>query len=119
MHADEIVTTVMDRWRAGIDADDPRAVAAAFTNDAVFQGMRPYGVGRAEVAAYYAAQPAGMSVTFRVLESRSLADDVVTGYLAAAFAFVDRDAVELFVGVVLARLGDEWLVAQYQAAQFD
>ena len=34
----------MDRWKAGVDAHEPAAVAACFTEDAVFQGMRPYSV---------------------------------------------------------------------------
>lgn len=107
----------MDEWRAGIDAHDPDRVAATFTPDAVFQGLRPYGVGRDAVRDYYESQPAGMAVSYRVLESRSLADDVVTGYLRATFTFVGGDALDLNVGVVLARLGDEWLVAQYQASR--
>jgi uncharacterized protein (TIGR02246 family) len=116
MSAEHVVREVMDRWRRGIDAHEPEAVAAVFTEDAVFQGLRPYSIGRQGVAAYYDSQPAGMTVTYRVLESRSVAADVVTGYLAATFAFVDRDPMELAIGVVLVQGGDEWLVAQYQAA---
>ena len=116
MTAEHIVRAVMDRWQRGIDAHDPDAVAAAFTEDAVFQGLRPHSVGRAGVSAYYDSQPAGMTVTYRVLESRLLAADVVTGYLTATFAYVDRPAVELRIGVVLTRQGDGWLLAQYQAS---
>lgn len=116
MTADQIVRDVMDRWRDGIDARVPDAVAAVFTDDAVFQGLRPHSVGRPGVAAYYDSQPAGMTVTYRVLESRRLTDDVVTGYLAATFAFVDREALELNLGVTLTRRAEGWLVAQYQAS---
>ncbi len=76
----------MDEWKAGIDAHDPGRVAAVFTEDAVFQGLRPYGVGRDAVADYYDSQPVGMTVTYRILESRRPADDVVLGYLAATSA---------------------------------
>ncbi len=65
---------------------------------------------------YYDSQPAGMTVTYRILESRSPADDVVLGYLAATFAYLDRASVELAIGVVLTRRGDRWQVAQYQAS---
>jgi uncharacterized protein (TIGR02246 family) len=116
MSAEHVVREVMDRWRSGIDAHEPDSVAAAFTEDAVFQGLRPYSVGRSGVATYYDSQPAGMTVTYRILESRSVAADVVAAYLAATFAFVDREPVELAIGVVLVQRGDEWLVAQYQAA---
>ena len=117
MTAEQTVRQVMDRWQRGIDAHDPDAVAAVFTEDAVFQGLRPHTVGRDGVATYYASQPAGMTVTYRVLESQLLTDDVVTGYLSAVFAFVDRPAMELRIGVVLTQRADQWLVAQYQASE--
>jgi uncharacterized protein (TIGR02246 family) len=117
MDASRIVLDVMDEWKDGIDAHDPGRVATVFTEDVVFQGLRPYGVGRTAVADYYDSQPAGMTVTYRVLESRRLADDVVLGYLEATFEFVDRPALELFIGVTLVRTGDRWRVAQYQAAR--
>lgn len=115
MSAEQVVADVMDRWRAGIDTHEPDAVAAVFTEDAVFQGLRPYSVGRAGVAAYYDSQPAGMTVTYRVLETRSLTEGVVTAYLAATFEFIDRDPLDLRIGVVLTRRGEDWFVAQYQA----
>lgn len=119
MSAEEIVRFVMDRWRTGIDDRDPDAVAAVFAEDAVFQGLRPYSVGREGVAAYYESQPAGMTVTYRVLETRALATDIVTAYLAATFAFIDRKPLDLNLGVVLTRHAGDWLVAQYQASALD
>ncbi len=44
---------LLDQWAAGIAAHDPKAIAALFTEDAIFQGLHPYGVGRDAVAAYY------------------------------------------------------------------
>ena len=117
MDAEGIVTLAMDEWKAGIDAHDPDRVAAVFTQDAVFQGLRPYGVGRAVVSAYYDSQPTGMTVSYRVLESRTLTADAFIGYVRATFEFVDQDSLDLNVGVALTRVGDEWLVAQYQASR--
>lgn len=117
MNAPEVIATVMDEWRAGIDAHDPGRVASVFTDDAVFQGLRPYGVGRKVVFEYYDSQPHGMTVNYRILESRSPATDVVFGYLAAAFEFTDRPALELAIGVVLVRVDGGWRIAQYQASQ--
>jgi uncharacterized protein (TIGR02246 family) len=117
MDAEGIVTLAMDEWKAGIDAHDPDRVAAVFTQDAVFQGLRPYGVGRAVVSEYYESQPLGMTVSYRLLESRTLAADAVIGYVRATFEFVDQDSLDLNVGVALTRVGDEWLVAQYQASR--
>jgi uncharacterized protein (TIGR02246 family) len=117
MDAEEIVMVAMDEWKAGIDAHDPDRVAAVFTEDAVFQGLRPYGVGRTVVSAYYESQPSGMTVSYHVLESRTLATDAVIGYLRATFEFVDQPPLDLNLGVALTRAGDEWLVAQYQASR--
>lgn len=116
MDAAQVIADVMDEWQAGIDAHDPGRVAAAFTEDAVFQGLRPYGVGRNAVTDYYASQPTGMTVTYRALESRSAAEGVVIGYLAATFDYPDRPVVELTVSVVLTRDRGRWLVAQYHAS---
>ena len=85
---------MLDRGRPGIDAHEPDRVAAVFTEDAVFQGLRPYSVGRDGVRDYYESQPPGMTVTYRVLETRRPADDVVLGYVQADFAFADRTAVD-------------------------
>ena len=117
MDASHIVSGVMDQWQSAIDAHDPARVAAVYTADAVFQGLRPYGVGRDVVAAYYDSQPAGMTVIYRILESRSPADVVVLGYLAATFSYPDRPAVELTIGVALSHGGGRWQVAQYQASR--
>src|SRR5690349_15105613 len=117
MDAAQILGSVLDEWQAGIDTRDPGRVASAFAEDAVFQGLRPYGVGRDAVAEYYASQPEGMTVTYRILESRRLATDVVLGYLAATFRYPDRPAVELALGVVITRVGSRWQVTQYQASQ--
>lgn len=116
MDARQIVIDVMDEWQAAIEAHDPGRVASVFTEDAVFQGLRPYGVGRQAVANYYDSQPIGMTVTYRVLESRRVADDVTLGYLAATFSYPAKPSVELSVGVAVLRVGGRWQVAQYQAS---
>jgi uncharacterized protein (TIGR02246 family) len=111
-----ILREALNRWQAGIDAHDPQSVAAVFTDDAIFQGLRPFSVGPQGVFDYYDSQPAGMTVTYRILESRRLGDDATLGYVAAIFAFVDRDPVELRLGLVVTRTGDGWRIAYYQAS---
>jgi uncharacterized protein (TIGR02246 family) len=107
---------VLDQWKHGIDTHDPQSVAAVFTDDAIFQGLRPYSVGPQGVFTYYDSQPAGMTVDYRILETRRLGDDAALGYLAATFAFRDRESVELRLGVVVTRTGDGWRIAHYQAS---
>ncbi|MET8283420.1 SgcJ/EcaC family oxidoreductase [Micromonospora sp. NPDC005174] len=115
----EILRTVLDRWRSAVDAHEPDRVASVFTEDAVFQGLHPYSVGREGVAAYYAAQPLGMTAAYEIRETRRLADDVVLGYLEVEFGFTDRPALTVHLGVVVRRVGNVWLIGHYQVSRLD
>ncbi|AWT51496.1 MULTISPECIES: hypothetical protein [Mycolicibacterium] len=54
----DIVTDAMQRWKAGVDAHRPEQVAALFTEDSLFQGLRPDPTrGTAAITDYYAGQP--------------------------------------------------------------
>ncbi|MDG6101381.1 hypothetical protein Daura_40045 [Dactylosporangium aurantiacum] len=113
-----ILRGVLDRWRAGIGAHQPEAVAACFTTDAIFQGLHPYGVGRPAVAAYYAAQPLGLAADYRIMETRRFADDLVLGYLAVDFTFTDgRPPLAVSLGVLVRRVGDDWYINHYQVSR--
>lgn len=114
-----ILRDVMDRWKSGVDAHQPQDVAARFTEDAVFQGLRPYSVGREGIAAYYESQPLGLAADYRVLETRQLSEDVLFGYLDVDFSFTDRPTLEVTLGVVLRRIGGEWYIAHYQVSKLD
>ena len=116
---DDILRAVMGRWKAGIDTQQPEQVAAVFTEDAVFQGLHPYSVGRKGVADYYASQAAGMTVAYRILESRRPADDLAFGYLSADFSFPDRPTVSVYLGVLVSDCDDGWRIAFYQASRLD
>ena len=113
---DEVLRDVMDRWKAGIDTQAPAEVAAVFTTDAIFQGLHPYSVGRQGVADYYAGQAPGMTVTYTVLETRRLAENLVLGYLSADFSFPDRPTVSVYLGVVV-KNDDDWRIAFYEASR--
>lgn len=114
-----ILRGVLDRWKAAVDAHEPDRVADTFTEDAVFQGLHPYSVGRQGVADYYASQPLGMSAAYRVLESRRLSDDVVLGYLSVDFSFTDRPTLPVNLGVVLTRSRGEWYIGHYHVSRTD
>jgi uncharacterized protein (TIGR02246 family) len=113
---DDILSEVLDRWKAGIDTEQPDRVAEVFAQDAVFQGLRPYSVGRQGVHDYYASQRPGMTVAYRILERRTLADDLVLGYIAADFSFPDRPTVRTNLGVLARRDGSGWSITYYQAS---
>ncbi|MEY9947473.1 nuclear transport factor 2 family protein [Kitasatospora sp. GAS1066B] len=121
-----ILGDVLDRWKTAVDAHEPQRVARCFTEDAIFQGLHPYGVGRQGVADYYAAQPLGMTVTYRILETRRPADGLVLGYLSVEFSFTDvtgvtgvtdQPALDVWLSVLLTRAADGWLISHYQVSR--
>ncbi|GAA4605359.1 SgcJ/EcaC family oxidoreductase [Actinoallomurus liliacearum] len=114
---DEILRGVLDEWKAGVDAHEPQRVASHFTEDAIFQGLHPYSVGRQGVADYYESQPLGLSAAYRVLESRRLSDDLVLGYLAVDFSFTDRPTVNVHLSVLVKRIAEDWYVSHYQVSR--
>ncbi|MGW7418765.1 YybH family protein [Streptomyces sp. NPDC054813] len=114
-----ILSGVLDRWKAAVDAHQPERVAAQFTEDAVFQGLHPYSVGRQGVADYYDSQPLGMKAVYRVLETRRPADGVVLGYLAVEFSFTDRPPLDVKLSVLVTRAGDDWYISHYQVSRLD
>ncbi|MEU4338555.1 SgcJ/EcaC family oxidoreductase [Micromonospora lupini] len=115
----QILRDVLDRWRAAVDAHEPESVASAFTEDAIFQGLHPYSVGRDGVAAYYAAQPLGLTAAYEIRETRRLADDAVLGYLEVEFGFTDRPTLTVHLGVVVRRIDGDWLIGHYQVSRLD
>ncbi|HTU73871.1 MAG TPA: hypothetical protein VMG38_10170 [Trebonia sp.] len=112
-----ILRTVLDRWKSAVDRHEPEQVAAQFTTDAIFQGLHPYSVGRPGVAAYYDSQPLGMTAAYRILETRSLADDLVLGYLATDFSFTDRPVVSVYLSVLAKRTAEGWAISHYQVSR--
>ncbi|MFI1330836.1 YybH family protein [Streptomyces sp. NPDC020845] len=112
-----ILHDVLDRWKAGVDNHEPERIASLFTEDAIFQGLRPYSVGRRGVADYYASQPPGLSAAYRILESRRLSEDTALGYLTVDFSFTDRPTVSSNLLVLLKRSDADWLISHYQVSR--
>lgn len=108
---------VLDRWKAAVDAHEPERVAAVFTEEALFQGLHPYSVGRPGVAEYYASQPLGMTAEYKVLRTRRLADDLVLGYLSVDFAFADRPTITVYLGVLVKKEPSGWSIDHYQVSK--
>jgi uncharacterized protein (TIGR02246 family) len=108
--------SVIDKWKAAVDAHEPDQVAALFTEDAIFQGLHPYSVGREGIAEYYASQPLGLTADYTVLETRRLADDLVLGYLSVDFGFTDRPTLAVNLSVIVRRLDDAWSISHYQVS---
>ncbi|GGJ49415.1 YybH family protein [Streptomyces brasiliensis] len=114
-----ILRNVLDQWKAAVDRHEPRQAAAQFTEDAIFQGLHPYSVGRAGIAAYYDSQPVGLTAAYRILETRVPADNLVLGYLAVDFSFTDRPTVSVNLGVLVQRTEEGWFISHYQVSRLD
>jgi hypothetical protein len=114
---EEILRGVLDQWKAAVDAHQPQQVASYFTADAIFQGLRPYSLGRQGVADYYASQPLGLAAAYRILEIRRPAEDLVLGYLLVAFSFVDQPTLDVYLSVLLTHAQDGWQISHYQVSR--
>jgi uncharacterized protein (TIGR02246 family) len=108
---------VLERWKSAVDAHEPERVAVVFTEDAVFQGLHPYSVGRQGIADYYASQPLGMKAEYQILQTRRLAPDLVLGYLGVEFSFTDRPPLPVFLGVLAIRTPEGTKIAHYQVSK--
>ncbi|MFI6062243.1 nuclear transport factor 2 family protein [Streptomyces sp. NPDC051286] len=114
-----VLRSVLDRWKTAVDKHEPDLVAAQFTEDATFQGLHPYSVGRPGIAAYYGSQPLGLTTEYRILETRRLADDLVLGYLAVDFSFTDRPTLSVYLSALVRLTADGWAIAHYQVSRLD
>ncbi|MFE4535307.1 YybH family protein [Streptomyces scopuliridis] len=114
--SEAILRGVLDRWKAAVDAHEPERVAACFTEDAIFQGLRPYSVGRQGVAEYYESQPLGLTARYEILETRGLADDLVLGYHRVEFDFTDRPPRTVNLSLLVKRSASGWYIALYQVS---
>ncbi|ANW22620.1 YybH family protein [Streptomyces clavuligerus] len=113
---EKILRGVLDGWKDAVDQHQPDRAAAHFTEDAVFQGLHPYTVGRPGIAAYYDAQPPGLRADYRILETRHPADNLILGYLAADFSFTDRPTLTVSLGILLQQTDHGWAIAHYQVS---
>lgn len=112
----DVLRRVLDEWKAGVDTHDPQRVSDVFTVDAIFQGLRPYSVGRQGVLDYYESQPVGLTVDYRINEIRRPADDVALGYLRADFTRPDGTVIPLNLSVLVTRADAGWHIAHYQVS---
>ena len=117
--SEAVLRDVLDQWKAAVDGHEPQQVAAQFTEDALFQGLHPYSVGRPGIAAYYDSQPLGMTAAYEILETRRPADDLVLGYLSVDFSFTDRPTLGVNLGVLVRRLEERWYITHYQVSRLD
>jgi ketosteroid isomerase-like protein len=115
----DALDAALTRWKAAVDAHQPEQIAALFTSDAIFQGLRPYTVGPTGVAEYYSAQPSGMTAAYTLREIRTLSDGQVLGYLTVDFGFSDRATLTVYLSVIISREANGWRIVHYQVSRLD
>ncbi|MCG6499865.1 nuclear transport factor 2 family protein [Kitasatospora sp. A2-31] len=108
---------ILDEWKAAVDAHQPERAASYFAEDAIFQGLHPYTVGRRGIADYYGSQPLGMTADYRILETRQLVDGVVLGYTSVDFSFTDRPTLTVNLSLVVKQAADRWYISHYQVSK--
>jgi uncharacterized protein (TIGR02246 family) len=116
---EDILRGVLDRWKDAVDAHAPERVASYFTEDAIFQGLHPYSVGRRGIAEYYGSQPLGLTAAYKILETRRLASDLVLGYLSVDFSFTDRPTLPVYLSVLVKRTAETWSISYYQVSRIN
>ncbi|RKT09271.1 muconolactone delta-isomerase [Streptomyces sp. 1114.5] len=114
---EKILRGILDEWKAAVDAHQPERAASCFAEDAIFQGLHPYTVGRRGIADYYGSQPLGMTADYRILETRQLVDGVVLGYTSVDFSFTDRPTLTVNLSLVVKRAADRWYISHYQVSK--
>jgi len=114
-----ILRSVLDEWKAAVDAHDPQRVGAIFTDDAIFQGLHPYTVGPQGVADYYASQPLGMTATFFIFNAPGTTDNLILGYLSVDFAFTDRATLTVYLCVLIQPAPDGAKISHYQVSRLN
>jgi uncharacterized protein (TIGR02246 family) len=114
-----VVHGVLAGWKDAVERHEPKRVASHFTEDAVFQALDPYTVGRPGIVEYYDSRPYLRGVEYRILETRRLAEEILLAYLHADFSFTDRPTLGLKLGVLLRLGADGWAIAHYQVSKLD
>ena len=112
-----ILKNVLDKWKTSVDAHAPADVAALFTEDAIFQGLHPYTVGRSGIAEYYDSQPLGMVAEYKILETRRLNDSLILGYMQAEFSFSDQPTRTMYLSLLVRLVGGYWWIGHYQVSK--
>ncbi|SNY69304.1 SgcJ/EcaC family oxidoreductase [Paractinoplanes atraurantiacus] len=111
-----VLRPLLDDWRKAIAAHDAEGVASLFTDDALFQGLQPHTVGRPGIERYYAGQPAGLKVEYRLLQVRRLGADAVLGWAEADFTVGPEIRALLNLTVVAQHTPEGWRIAHYHVS---
>jgi hypothetical protein len=60
-----------------------------------------------------------MTATYRILETRRPADDLILGYLSVDFAFTDRSTLTVYLSTLIQPAPDGAKISHYQVSHLD
>lgn len=109
----------LERWQKGIADGDLDLIASAFTETALFQGLRPEpAFGRDGVKEYYGSQPDPLTVEYEVLRFQPIEELAAVAYLKAIFHPRGRDPRPTHLTLVFrqAEPDDAWLIEHYHVS---
>ena len=111
------VEPALKTWQRGIAENNLESIAAAFTTDALFQGLRPQpSYGPDGVKEYYGSQPAPLTVDYQIVHFRSLTDQAAIVYLEANFHPAGRNDLRTHITLVLQPVDGRWLINHYHVS---
>jgi hypothetical protein len=60
-----------------------------------------------------------MKASYKILETRRLASDLVLGYQSVDFSFTDRPTLTVYLSVLVKRTAESWSISHYQVSRID
>jgi uncharacterized protein (TIGR02246 family) len=118
--AADTVSAIIEKWSAGFSKLDADALAALYSNNALFFGSNPALYrGREGVAAYFTALPRWSSPTVRFTDivAAPVGPDLISMAGTASFV-VDEGATTLSVKItwVIAREDGDWKIVSHHVS---
>ncbi|MHA7220954.1 YybH family protein [Arthrobacter sp. RHLT1-20] len=115
--ATRVLAETLAPWKLAFDNHQPEDIVELFSPDALFQGITPALLrGREQIFGYYDALAPGITTSFQVVQTRELAENIISGFAAVTFTYPDGRTVPVQLSLVLSREENTWLIAQYHVS---
>jgi len=111
------IESVLDAWKAGFDAGDPQGIASLYTADAMFiGGIGGVHIGRQSIEDYFEKNASPSTVTFRDVQIREIADQVVLVSMIGAIAREGGEPRDFRFLQTQVRTPDGWRIAGHHGS---
>jgi uncharacterized protein (TIGR02246 family) len=104
----------IDRWADAINRADTPAIAALFSEDAIFIGSHPKPlVSRPLIEDYYRNIPVGLVAQATVFEARRAGPSLIVGVIDVTFRVPAKDDRKGLISIALRHQEQGWLIELY------